>query len=302
MSVRVRPLSFMGSYPEPDIRIGRDLLLRSGHTLFLCTKNRAVKNFFGKSGPDQPAFELDNWTIQEVRFLAALYIGNGESSAVRLYPLPIFRDLDVKSVDAVVENGTLLKPLLTSAATEDYFMAGNHGLLPHRWDEYETFEWEDRRLEQAMAFYRAFDVDDPLLVRGLHALLKSEMLFKHFQFRDASLASSHIALDAAFSMILRRLKAMGAKNPHSLDAQAYVDELYGVPHTKRHFFEDYHADRVRNFHTDSKYGAEPIPSFSIDDIWHLNADLKGLFYRLVTGELHDETRKRRDEFLRYNIP
>lgn len=300
MSIRIRPLSFLGSYPDPDIQIGSDLLLRSGHTLFLCTKNRTVERY-GRSGPDQPGFELDNWTVQEVRFLAAIYIGNGESSGVRLYPLPIFRDIEEQSVDAVVENGTLLKPLLTSAATNDYFMNGNHGLLPHSLSQYRFSEWDNRRLEQATAFFNAADVDDPILVRGLHALLKSEMLFNHFQFRDASLASSHIALDAAYSMILRQLKTLGDKNPSSHDAQAYMDEIYDVPHTQQKFFEDYYSDRVRNFHTDSRYGAEPIPFFSIDDIWDLNAALKGLFYRLVTGELHDETRQYRDDYLRHNM-
>ncbi|MCE8539131.1 hypothetical protein KBY27_16870 [Ruegeria pomeroyi] len=256
---------------------------------------------FGRSGPDQPAFELDNWTVQEVRFLAAIYLGNGESSGVRLYPLPIFRDIDEQAVDAVIEDETLLKPLLTPAATDDYFMAGNHGLLPQKLSQYQFFDWDDRRLEQATTFFSAADVNDPILVRGLHALLKSEMLFNHFQFRDASLASSHIALDAAYSMILRQLRTLGARNPSSYDAQAYMDEMYGVPHTQLKFFEDFYTDRVRNFHTDSRYGAEPIPFFSIDDIWDLNAALKGLFYRLVTGDLHDETRRNRDEYLRYNM-
>jgi len=257
---------------------------------------------YGRTGPDQPAFELDNWTVQEVRFLAAMYLGNGESSGVRLYPLPLFRDIDECSVDAVVENGALLKPLLTAAATDDYFMSGNHGLLPNKLAQYQFFEWDNRRLEQAKIFFNSADVDDPILIRGLHALLKSEMLFNHFQFRDASLASSHIALDAAYSMILQRLKNLGVSNPSSRDAQTYMDDLYGVPHTERKFFEEYYSDRVRNFHTDSRYGAEPIPFFSIDDIWDLNSALKGLFYRLATGELHDETRWDRDQYLKHNMP
>ena len=127
------------------------------------------------------------------------------------------------------------------------------------------------------------------------------MLFNHFQFRDASLASSHIALDAAYSMILQRLKKSGVRNPNSHDAQAFMDDLYGVPHTKRKFFEDYYSDRVRNFHTDSRYGPESIPFFSIDDIWHLNSALKGLFYLLATGEFHDETRWNRDQYLKHNM-
>lgn len=292
-------MSFLGSYPDPDLRISTDLLLRSGHTLFLCTKNRKIERF-GRVDVDQPAFELDNWTLQEVRFLAAMYLGHGESSGVRLYPLPIFRDIEVRSVDAVVEDGTLLKPLLTSAASDDYLMGGNHGLMPSSFEQYQIFDWDDQRREQAATFFEAADIDDPVLIRGLHALLKSEMLFNHFQFRDASLASSHIALDAAYSMILQRLKASGAANPTSHDAQAYMDDLYGVPHTGLKFFEDYYSDRVRNFHTDSRFGPEPIPFFSIDDIWHLNFALKGLFYRLATGELHEETRQSRDDYLRYN--
>jgi hypothetical protein len=299
MSFRLRPFSFLGSYPTPDIEIGTDMFLRSGHTFFCCTKNRTVERY-GRTGVDQPAFEFDNWTVQEVRFLASIYIGNGEASSVRLYPLPICRNLDIEAPDAVLKDGGLLRDLLDATATDSYFMTGSHGMQATRLDEYQTFDWDDRRLAQASKFWRAFDQDDALLIRGLHALLKSEMLFNHFQFRDASLASSHIALDAAYSMVLRLLREAGNANPTSANAQAYLDDLWGVPRTGQRFFEDYYADRVRNFHTDSRYGAEPIPFFSIDDIWDLNAAMKGVFYLLVTGELHDETRSNRDDYLRHS--
>lgn len=300
MSFRLRPFSFLGSYPTPDIEIGTDMFLRSGQTFFCCTKNRIVERY-GRTGVDQPAFELDNWTVQEVRFLASIYIGNGEASSVRLYPLPICRDLHIETPDDVLEDGSRLREFLDATATDDYFMAGNQGMQATRPGEYQTFDWDDRRLAQASNFWQAFDQDDALLIRGLHALLKSEMLFNHFQFRDASLASAHIALDAAYSMVLRLLREAGNANPTSVDAQAYLDDLWGVPRTGLRFFEDYHADRVRNFHTDSRYGAEPIPFFSIDDIWHLSAALKGVFYLLVTGDLHDETRRNRDEYLRSSV-
>ncbi len=179
-------------------------------------------------------------------------------------------------------------------------MSGNHGLLPDKLEQYEFVDWDERRLENATDLFKSIDTSDPLIIRGLHALLKSEMSFCHFQFRDASLAYSHIALDAAHSIILRRLREAGVANPTSYDAQKYMDEAYGIPPTKRRFFEDYYADRVRNFHTDNRYGAEPIPFFSIDDIWDLNAALKGLFFFLITGELHDETRSDVDEYLKHN--
>ena len=299
MSFRLRPFSFLGSYPTPDIEIGPDMFFRSGHTYFSCTKNRTVEKF-GRTDVDQPAFELDNWTVQEVRFFAALYLGNGEGTSVRLYPLPIFRDLDIQDPDQVLEDGSLLRELIEATAKDNYFMAGNHGMQASKLDDYWTIDWDDRRLEQAGSFWHAFDQDDALLIRGLHALLKSEMLFSHFQFRDASLASTHIALDAAHSMVLRLVRAAGILNPSSSDAQAYVDDLWGVPRTGLRFFEDYYADRIRNFHADSRYGAEPIPFFSIDDVIHLNSALKALFYALTTGDLHDETRHDRDLYLRHS--
>jgi len=55
---------------------------------------------------------------------------------------------------------------------------------------------------------------------------------------------------------------------------------------------------VRNFHTDSRHGAEAIPFFCIDDIWDLNRALSGVFFALVTGQLDDETRRNRDDYLR----
>lgn len=298
MSFRLRPFSFLGSYPTPDIELGSDMLFRCGHILFSCTKNRKIEKY-GRRVVDQPAFELDNWTVQEVRFFASLYIGNGEASSIRLYPLPISRDLEIDSPDAVLEDGSLLRPLLEATTSDKYFMAGNHGLLAQRLDEYQFWDWDDRRLAQASKFWRCFDQEDAVMIRGLHALLKSEMLFSHFQFRDASLASAHIALDAAYSIVLRRLREAGRPNPTSTQAQAYLDDLWGVPRTNRKFFEDYYIDRVRNFHTDSRYGAEPVPFFSIDDIWHLNAALKGVFYLLATGEMHDETRMNRDDYLKH---
>lgn len=205
MSFRLRPFSFLGSYPTPDVEIGSDMLFRSGKNLFSCTKNRTIEGY-GQSGIDQPAFELDNWTVQEVRFFASLYIGNGEASSIRLYPLPISRDLEIESADEVLEDGSLLRPLLEATSSDEYFMAGNQGLQAKQLNEYQFWDWDDRRLAQATKFWQDFDQEDAVMIRGLHALLKSEMLFSHFQFRDASLAFAHIALDAAYSIVLRRLR------------------------------------------------------------------------------------------------
>jgi hypothetical protein len=197
----------------------------------------------------------------------------GEDFSVRLYPLPICHDLEIDSAEAIMEDGVLLRPLLEAAHSDSYFMAGNHGLVAEGIGQYRRTKWTYRQAEMAQLFWVCLDLDDAVIVRGLHALLKSEMLFEHFQFRDASLAMAHIALDGAYSAVLRRLRRDGFSNPTVLDAQAYLDDAFGVPRSGLPFFDGYYDDRVRNFHTDSRHGAEAIPFFCIDDIWDLNRAL-----------------------------
>lgn len=293
-SYRIRPFSYLGTYPKGDISIGDDLFFRSGKMLFSCTKNKIVE-ISGRSEAHQPAFELDNWTLEEVRLYSSLYIGNGESSSIRLYPLPVNQDMFLPDPFLIIKDEALLETLLGNISSDDYLMSGNRGLAADRFEQFNVWDWGERRVELANIFWNALDLGDAPVVRGLHALLKSEMLFNHFQFLDASLAASHIALDAAYNVVLRRLKKDGRSNATSKDAQAYVDDLWGIPKSGLNFFEDYYVDRIRNFHTDSRYGAEAIPFFCFDDILDLNAALKGLFFLLVTGKMHDETKRYRDD-------
>lgn len=285
-SYRIRPLSHFGAYPSGDIEIGHDLFLRSGRTLFTCTKNKLVTEY-GRTLPEQPAFELENWTLQEVRLFASLYLGNGPYRSCKLYPLPVSQDIVISSLDDVIADGSLFSELLSKMQNDDYFMRANLGLIPKELSNYETIEWDDQNLRQANLLWNNIDIQSPVLIRGLYSLLKSEMLFNHFQFRTASISEVHISLDAAHSLILSRLKELGNKNPTSLDAGKYFEDLFEEPNSGRHFFQDYYEDRIKNFHVDNRFGAEPIPSFSIDDIRFLQDGLRALFYTIVTGEHFD---------------
>lgn len=70
------------------------------------------------------------------------------------------------------------------------------------------------------------------MIRGPHSLLKSEMLSSHFLFRDAALTLAHSALDAAYSMVLRRMRVANDPNTTSAQAQAFLNDLWDAPRTK----------------------------------------------------------------------
>lgn len=280
---RIRPLSHFGSYPSDDIEIGSDLLFKSDQLLFTCTKNKMTTEY-GETHPDQPAFELENWTLQEVRFFASLYLGNGPYRSCRLYPLSIFQDMPISSPNALAADSNILHKLVLKMHTDNYFMYANSGLIPTNISDYDFIDWGDHKYRQAKLLWKRIDTRNSVLVRSLYSLLKSEMLFNHFQFRTASLSEVHISLDGAHSLILSILRQQGIENPTSRDAGKYFEDIFESTNTGRSFFQDYYEDRIRNFHVDSRFGAEPIPNFSVDDVWDLQNGLRELFYTLITNE------------------
>lgn len=295
-SYRVRLCSHFGSYPSGDVRLGSDLLIRSGQHLYICTEN-IIEELRGQCTVQQPAFELDNWTLPEIRMLGSLVLGNGRYASVRPYALPAHTDLFLRDCEQIAEDAHLLKYLLNKA-DDGYLMRNNSGSLPTNFSSYSLVDWDNDKHAQAQKVWERIDITNAPLMRGVHSLLKSLMLNAHFQFGDSALCMSHVALDAAFACVVRVLKSKGLKSPSSKDAQRYVEELVGYEPTGQHFFEEYYRDRVRNFHTDSKYGAEPIPFFSVDDLWELNEHLRAVFYALITGELDDDTKKEMEEYQR----
>lgn len=292
-SFRVRQVSHLSRFPAHDISMGRDAFFRSGWRWFTCVET---------SSDDQPAFELDNWTTHEVRFWASLHLGYGPHAIHHLYPMPVYEDLVLSSSEALISDGSKLRDLISKTDTDDYWMRGNSGIVPKLASDFTTFEPDEGKEQQARLVYNCFDLSNPVLIRGLHALIKSEMAFNHFQFRDSSISMSHISLDALFELVRSRLREQGEANPTSAMAGQYVEEMHGWPPSGRNFFQDYYDDRVRNFHTNSRFGAEPIPFFSIDDIWHLNEHLRETYFSLITGHIYPETQKDVIDYLSFHAP
>lgn len=282
LSFRIRPFAIAGPAPNADINIGSALLFRNGDIVYSCVKNVMISEF-GKLRPEQPASELENWTPSELRFFAALYLGAGPYRRVRPYPLPVYEDIQIAEINDVFSDVAFLGNLRAKMAGDSYLMQFNQGLAPAAYANYETVKWGQAENSQAKLVWCSLTLDNQVALRGLFALLKSEMLFAHHQFGNAALAEAHISMDAAHCVVREKLRELGHSNPSASDAGQFVSKVFGENWSGERFFEDYYIDRIRNVHADNRFGSETIPTFCVDDLWFLQRGLKELYFRLLTN-------------------
>jgi hypothetical protein len=124
---------------------------------------------------------------------------------------------------------------------------------------------------------------DAVLLRGVGALLKAQMAWTHGEFADAACIYLWIALDAAHSLTLRKLREAGVQNPTSKDASAHLNSVIGFETPWEKFFEEDYENRIRAIHPDNRFGSEVRPQFLADDFYELRHLLIPYFGYLVTG-------------------
>jgi hypothetical protein len=128
---------------------------------------------------------------------------------------------------------------------------------------------------------------DAVLLRGIGALLKAQMAWTHGEFADAACIYLWVALDAAHSLTLRKLRESGVQNPTSKDASAHLNSVIGFETPWEKFFEEDYENRIRAIHPDNRFGAEVRPQFLADDFYELRHLLIPYFAYLVTGVFVD---------------
>lgn len=127
----------------------------------------------------------------------------------------------------------------------------------------------------------------PVMLRGLGSLLKAQMVWKHGEFTDAALMFLWIALDAAHSLTLQKLRESGVNNPTSQEASIHFNTIAGYETPWEKFFEDDYENRIRFIHPDNRFGAEVRPQLLADDYLELNDVLIPYFKYLITGRFED---------------
>jgi len=127
-------------------------------------------------------------------------------------------------------------------------------------------------------------VRDHLMLRGLSAILKADMLNVHREFAEEAQSVLFVAMEVAFQLTLRIIRQSGVEKPSALDAGQFLFSTFPNELPGRRFFEDYYDDRIRAFHPYSRFGTFAFPPMNAGDFYGLRAGLISMFQFLITNE------------------
>ncbi len=272
---RVRLMSPLGRYPADSFHSESAALIVSPEICFSIVRMR--RNTWGFA-------EREILTELEIPLFGSILLA-GEDGEPHLYPYPtghwVFLEIDSFEDRHILECRASLLERLQKKMGEyptDFFhkppsLGGvQYEFAPSRADD-------DRRL----VLRHLQTVTNPIILRGVGCLLKARMAFQYHEFGEAACIFLWIALDAAHSLVLQKLRECGIANPTSEDAASYFEKISGYGADWEKFFEDDYENRIRAIHPDNRFGAEAIPAFEADDFYELNEMLIPLFYFFVTG-------------------
>lgn len=132
--------------------------------------------------------------------------------------------------------------------------------------------------------FEAIDLDDALMIRGLGALLKGELLSTHQIFHTEACLSLYVAMEASMEIIYRRLEE-DQDNPGPADASQYLADAFNNRVAPDRYFGEFYDDRIRAVHPNSRFGAFPYAPLAADDYYDLYSQLRSVYDFLVTGRI-----------------
>ena len=275
---QARLMSPLGSYPANSYVTGTAAMVIGPEICFSIVR---VK------GEDWSFSEVDSLTPLEIPLLGSILL-SGEAGDPYIYPYPSSRDLLLetgseenldsqcisKCRDFLLEH---LRRNRVNARSIDRI----HDPPALGGAQYELISSQHCD-EQRNQVYRHLEAASPITLRGVSSLVKAHMAWNHDEFREAACIFLWISLDAAHSLILKRLRESGVVNPSSSDAAKYFDQISGYNTEWEKFFEDDYENRIRAIHPENRFGAEARPQFLADDFYELNDMLVPLFNFLVS--------------------
>jgi hypothetical protein len=208
---------------------------------------------------------------------------------VRFGPLLDAIDLDLQSSETVANVRSLLLARAGQLESSPY---GDFSSMSRCRGEYELVDPKDYALDRLQEFWSALATPNYVLLRGVYALMKSDMLTRHEEFYEEALLSLYIALDASFSLIRRELEKEGFSNPAAHDAAIWLhrhfDAPFGfpAPSSNEKYFSEFFEQRVMTVHPASRFGDLPYSPTMHDDVIYLRRSLRQVFAYLVTAR-HD---------------
>jgi len=277
-----RPL---GMYPSGTICTPTGLFHADEEIVFAVTHGTT---WWGK-GDHLPYSEADWMEPELVRLLGTMVLAEPfEGVRPRFYPLShggfVMNEQAVDLTDARTASA-VKKALLNTVNNRMWKQV--QAMWPHCiGQEFVLFDQTELDVEQVPALWNAISTDNHLLMRGVQALIKSDMLGAHPEFQEEGAIATFIALDASFQMVLRLLRANGNPNPSAKDAGLWMYEtfdnlleVHGASDIK--YYEEFYDSRVKTVHPGSRFGEMPYAPVMADDRYHLTGSLPGVFAYLV---------------------
>lgn len=148
---------------------------------------------------------------------------------------------------------------------------------------------EDIEMDRFEPCYQRIDPANVVLMRGIQALVKSDMLGRHQEFGEESVIAAFISLDASFSLVQRKLKSEGVANPSAHDAARWLHRNFYEPFHHEppgeleKYFEEFYERRISTLHPGSRFGDFPFSPTMWDDAIHLRSQLRQVFSFLACG-------------------
>lgn len=269
-SLRIRLLSNIGFYPRGDIQGPKGTYYLDEQLAFIAvrTDEQRAHNYWS---------EVTLLAFEEIRFLSAILLSmRPDRGVLHIYPS------GAHIVDVTPDFSVLYEQAKQFASkVADYRSTTSipiSGGAPYRISTQEI----DRKLYNRLV--TRISVRDHLMLRGLSAILKADMLQVHREFGEEAQSLLYVAMEAAFQLTLRILRESGVQNPSALDAGQFLYSTFPNEQPGRRFFEDYYDDRIKAFHPHSRFGTFAFPPMNAGDFYGLRAGLISMFQFLITKE------------------
>lgn len=127
------------------------------------------------------------------------------------------------------------------------------------------------------------DLASHIILRGLGALIRADMLWSRLEFGEPATMMLHISLAATQELIFDMLRQEGNPNPSSKDASERLARAFGDDPRGDNYFQEYYADRNIIVHPRSCHGTYSYPPLAADDFYDLRPDLVAVYVWLITG-------------------
>lgn len=253
---------------------------------------------------DAPYTEMDWLAPDEIQFLGSIFFSERRNDAhIRFYPVFGYGpriaqkvlDLSRQSVAERIRDSIRIR--LAHAPW------GHHGqeLNECQTLRYSLLDPNTLNLDRQPMYWAGISTRDYVMLRGISALFKSDMLSSYYEFFEEAIISAFIALEASFRLIVRKLEREGVRNAGARDAAQWLfkhfDEPMGLPRpTIERYFEEFYDQRIMTLHPASRFGDNPYAPVSHDDYYHLRSSLREIFAYLAAGshgpDFHEDAQRR----------